>query len=162
MIFKDKYFFLSNFYPCDVTIEINGEKIKYKNAEAAYQAQKNYSVADKFVLLSGAEAKKLGSQIPITTECWNTEKLYAMAKVLHSKFTHYGLLFMLKLVKEEIIEDNYWGDTFWGICNNKKYKNEGKNILGKMLMNIRDNNNDYNCLIAYINKDLIKLCTKGN
>lgn len=162
MLFKDKYFFLSNFYPCDVTVEINGKSIKYKNAEAAYQAQKNYSVADKFVLLSGAEAKKLGSQIPVTTESWNTERLYAMAKALHSKFTHYGLLFMLKLVKEEIIEDNYWGDTFWGICKNKKYNNEGKNILGKMLMNIRDNNNDYNCLIAYINKDLIKLCIKDN
>ena len=162
MLFKDKYFFLSNFYPCDVTVEINGKSIKYKNAEAAYQAQKNYSVADKFVLLSGAEAKKLGTQIPITTESWNTEKLYAMAKVLHSKFTHYGLLFMLKLVKEEIIEDNYWGDTFWGICNNKKYNNEGKNILGKMLMNIRDNNNDYYVLLAYINKELINLCMKDN
>lgn len=162
MLFKDKYFFLSNFYPCEIVIEINGEKLSYKNAEAAYQAQKNYSVADKFMLLPGAQAKKLGKTIPLTTENWNQERLYAMAKVLHSKFTNYALLFMLKLIKEEIVEDNFWGDTFWGVCTNKKYDHVGKNVLGKMLMNIRDNNNDYNCLLAYINTDLIKLCTKEN
>lgn len=162
MLFKDKYFFLSNFYNTDVVLEINGQELKFKNAEAAFQAQKNYSLAEKFVLLSGAEAKKLGKTIPITTESWKTERLYAMAKALHSKFKHFGLLFMLKLIKEEIVEDNYWDDTFWGVCTNKKYNHEGKNILGKMLMNIRDNDNDYNCLIAYINKDLIKLCTKEN
>lgn len=155
MIFKDKYFFLSNFYPCDVTIEINNKKYLYKNAEAAFQAQKNISLCDKFLLLKGLEAKKLGKGIPITTENWNIERLYAMAKVLHSKFTNYGLLFYLKLVKEEIVEDNYWNDTFWGVC-----KGKGKNILGKMLMNIRDNDNDYNVLLAYINKELVNLCIK--
>ena len=162
MILKDDYFFLSNFYPCEVTVEISGEKLKFKNAEAAYQAQKNYKLADKFCLLSGSEAKKLGRQIPLTTESWNTERLYAMAKALNSKFQNYALLFMLKLVKEEIIEDNYWDDIFWGICTNKRHDHEGKNILGKMLMNIRDYDNDYNCLLAYINKELIKLCMTEN
>ena len=158
MLFKDKYFFLSNFYPCDIVVEIEGKKLHFKNAEAAYQAQKNVELAEHFILLSGSEAKKLGRNIPITTESWKTEKLYAMAKALHSKYQNYALLFYLKLVKDEIIEDNYWGDTFWGVCTNKTYDHKGKNILGKMLMNIRDNDNDYNCLLAYINTELVKLC----
>ena len=162
MLMKDEYFFLSNFYPSDVVVEIEGKKLLFKNAEAAYQAQKNYSVAEKFCLLSASEAKKLGRKVPLTTEPWNTERLYAMAKVLHSKFQNYGLLFMLKLVKGEIVEDNYWDDTFWGVCTNKRYDHVGKNMLGKMLMNIRDNDNDYACLLAYINKELIKLCMKEN
>lgn len=162
MLFKDDFFFLSNFYPCDVVLEIKGEKLLFKNAEAAYQAQKNLDYADKFTLLSGAEAKKLGNQIPITTESWNTERLYAMAKVLHNKFKNFGLLFLLKLIKEDIVEDNYWSDTFWGVCTNKKYDHVGKNMLGKMLMNIRDNNNDYNVLLAYINTELVKLCMKAD
>ena len=40
----------------------------------------------------------------------------------------------LKLIKEDIVEDNYWNDTFWGMC-----KGKGNNILGKILMNIIHN-----------------------
>ena len=32
----------------------------------------------------------------------------------------------------ELIEGNYWGDTFWGVCNGK-----GENHLGKILMRVR-------------------------
>jgi predicted NAD-dependent protein-ADP-ribosyltransferase YbiA (DUF1768 family) len=34
---------------------------------------------------------------------------------------------------EELCEFNTWGDTFYGVCNGV-----GKNILGKLLMEIRD------------------------
>ena len=157
MLFKDDFFFLSNFYPCEITLEVNGKTILYKNSEAAFQAQKNLSVADKFKLLSGLEAKKLGEAIPITTENWPYEQVYAMAKVLNNKFKNYGLLFKLKLIKEDIVNDNFWKDTFWGV-----YKGEGKNVLGKLLMNIRDHNNDYNYLLAYINKEIHSWCTKAD
>ena len=33
---------------------------------------------------------------------------------------------------QELIEGNYWHDTFWGICDNK-----GENNLGKILMRVR-------------------------
>jgi predicted NAD-dependent protein-ADP-ribosyltransferase YbiA (DUF1768 family) len=32
-----------------------------------------------------------------------------------------------------LIEENTWGDTFWGIC-----KGQGENHLGRLLMQIRD------------------------
>ena len=33
---------------------------------------------------------------------------------------------------EELVEGNYWGDTFWGVC-----RGEGENKLGKLLMQVR-------------------------
>ena len=32
-----------------------------------------------------------------------------------------------------LIEGNYWGDRYWGVCNG-----EGQNKLGKILMKIRE------------------------
>ena len=151
MLFKDKYFFLSNFYPVSVTIDINGNKVTFKNSEAAFQAQKNFELADKFSLMKGLEAKRYGEIVPITTENWDTYKLIAMAKALHAKFSNLVLFAQLKTIKEDIEQTNYWYDRFWGVC-----KGEGKNILGKMLMNIRDNDNNYEKLIEYINNELIK------
>ena len=34
---------------------------------------------------------------------------------------------------QELIEGNYWNDTFWGVCEGK-----GQNHLGKILMQIRE------------------------
>jgi predicted NAD-dependent protein-ADP-ribosyltransferase YbiA (DUF1768 family) len=33
---------------------------------------------------------------------------------------------------EELVEGNWWNDTFWGVCNGV-----GENNLGKLLMKIR-------------------------
>ena len=41
----------------------------------------------------------------------------------------------LQLIEGEIVEENTWGDTFWGVC-----KGVGENHLGKLLMEIRDAN----------------------
>ena len=46
MIMKNDYFFLSNFYPCTFIIDIEGRMLTYQNSEAAFQAQKNYELAD--------------------------------------------------------------------------------------------------------------------
>ena len=151
---KDKYFFLSNFYPCTVIIDIDNKIYTFKNVESAFQAQKNNELASKFCLLQALEAKKYGEVIPITTPDWNLYQLIAMAKCLHSKFKlNSNLLQDLKQINEPIINENYWKDDFWGV-----YKGRGKNILGKMLINIKDNDNNYEQLIEYINNDLIKDC----
>lgn len=151
MQFKDMYWFLSNFYTCNIELEIDGKICKFTSAEAAFQAQKNYSIADKFSLIKPLEAKKLGKEIEITTPNWNTYRLIAMGKALHAKFAqNKGLMGALKCVKDEIVEDNFWHDTFWGRC-----KGEGKNMLGKMLMFIRDHDNDWATLEFYIENTLI-------
>ena len=73
-----------------------------------------------------------------------------MGKALHQKFKSLQLMTKLIAVTEPIVEDNYWGDTFWG-----RYKNEGKNMLGRMLSNIRENNNDWGSLEYLIKSELI-------
>lgn len=151
MLFKDKYFFLSTFHPSPFSMIIDGKECKFLNVEAAYQAQKNPAIADKFSQIKGLEAKRMDNSLKITVDNWDSYKLYAMANALHAKFENKILFAQLKAIKEDIIHDNYWKDTYWGV-----YKNEGKNILGKMLMNIRDNNNDKEILYNYIQKDLIR------
>lgn len=147
MRFIDKYDFLSNFYTCPVSIYVNDKTLTFRNSEAAFQAQKNFELADKFCYLTGYEAKKYGKQIPLTTPDWNNYRLTAMAKALHAKFSSDKLLNKLKEVKEEIVEDNYWNDFYWGVC-----KGRGQNMLGKMLMIIRDTNNSLPALTKFISE----------
>lgn len=151
MIFKDNYFFLSNFYPCNIELELNGKVCKFINSEAAFQAQKNLAIADKFSRIKGLEAKRIGKELNITTPDWDHYRLYAMANALNGKFKNKLLLVQLKSVDEPIVEDNYWHDTFWGVC-----KGEGKNMLGKMLTFIKDNDNDLQKLYKYIEEVLMK------
>ena len=150
MIFRDKYFFLSNFYPCQLPLKIGDKVLVYQSVEAAYQAHKNIDLADKFVNLKPLEAKKYGKHIPLTTENWSIYRLYVMAKLLNLKFKDVELFIKLKEVKEEIVEDNYWYDEFWGVC-----KGKGLNMLGRLLMCIRDNNNDLNILYNLIETELV-------
>ena len=152
MYFKDNYEFLGNFYECPMTMEIDGKECKFLNVEAAYQAQKVPDIADRFSAIKGLQAKRMDDLLKIKVPDWEHYKLFAMANALHAKFSNKFLLNLLKAIKEDIIHDNYWRDTFWGV-----YKGEGKNILGKMLMNIRDNNNDLQKLYDYINNTLIKI-----
>lgn len=129
MIFKDKYFFLSNFYPCKV--RYNGNT--YLNSEAAFQAAKCPEAAYRFFFLNGAQAKKLGKQLPLR-EDWEEIKLQIMEEIIRCKFTQNPELREALLnVEGEIIEDNFHHDTFWGQCDGI-----GENHLGKILMKIRE------------------------
>ena len=56
-----------------------------------------------------------------------------MEFVLRQKFAHPDLLAMLLATGDmELVEDNDWDDTYWGVCNGL-----GQNHLGKLLMKIR-------------------------
>ena len=158
MLMKNKYFFLSTFYPCSIKLEIDGKICEFNNAEAAFQAQRNPEIADKWSQIKPLEAKRLGDEIITTVPDWEHYQLYAMAKVLNAKFKDKVLFSHLLLIDKEIVNDNYWGDDFWGVCTNKQtnYTPKGKNLLGKMLTNIKENNNDLNKLNDYIKNELIK------
>ena len=129
--FKGKYFFLSNFYDAPVTYE----GITYKNNEAAFQAQKriNKSEREKFSQLNPSEAKKAGRSGSLRSD-WEQIKESVMYNVCKAKFTQNEDL-KKKLIEtspNELIEGNTWGDTTWGQVNGV-----GKNLLGKILMKIR-------------------------
>ena len=132
--FNGDYEFLSNFYECPITYK----GITYRNAEAAYQAQKCPERAHEFSNLTGAEAKKLGREVPLRN-WWEQLKVYEMKNILEEKFQQNPEL-KQKLIDTKtmfIEEGNWWGDTFWGVCTNKKYNHEGENQLGKILMQKR-------------------------
>jgi len=130
--FSGEYRFLSNFYMCDVCYK----GIIYPSSEHAYQAAKTNSIDEKLeiaLLCSPNEAKKKARSFKLIPE-WDTEKMIIMFEICFLKF-HQNNDLRIKLIatgKNLLIEGNTWGDTFWGMCNNK-----GFNYLGKTLMCVR-------------------------
>ena len=56
MYFKNKYYFLSNMYPCDIEIVIDGKKYNFTCVESAFQAHKCPDRISEFIQLNGYEA----------------------------------------------------------------------------------------------------------
>ena len=131
--FEGYFRFLSNFYPCKIKM---GDGIIYPSSEHAYQAFKSKSLSERKVisrLSSPQEAKRAGKKLR-AREDWEFVKLSVMESIVRIKFTTDPFL-KTKLVNtgdRELIEGNWWGDTFWGVC-----KGIGQNNLGKILMKIR-------------------------
>lgn len=130
--FREKYFFLSNFYTSPV-IYLG---VKYLNNEAAFQAQKAITEEDKmqFAKLYPSEAKKAGRRIKLRSD-WELVKDEHMYEICLAKFTQNEILkAKLLATGDEILEEgNNWGDREWGVVNGV-----GKNKLGKILMRVRE------------------------
>lgn len=128
MQFRGKYAFLSNFYEAPITIEGR----RFRCVEAAFQAAKCPSRAKEFENLNGSEAKRLGRKVALRPD-WEEEKLEIMYLLLAAKFAqHPELAEKLKATSEPIVEDNTWGDTYWGCCRGR-----GQNHLGKLLEQLK-------------------------
>lgn len=130
--FRDEYFFLSNFYLCDILY--NG--LKYGSVEAAFQAQKVTNLKDQvpFTQMTPGQAKKYGRKVKLRKD-WEEVKLGIMEEIIREKFKYDPELtkMLLETGDKELIEGNNWNDTFWGVC-----KDKGENHLGKILMKIRE------------------------
>ena len=129
--FIGKHYFLSNFYQADVIY--NG--IRYSNNEAAFQAQKVESDADRyqFAKLSPSDAKRLGRRVTLRKD-WEAIKDNVMYEICLAKFKQNEDLKkqLLETGNEPLEEGNDWGDMIWGTVNGV-----GENRLGKILMRIR-------------------------
>ena len=133
MFFKDDLYFLSNMFPCNVTISIGGVARTFSCVESAFQACKNFNRATEFIGLDGYEARRLGRQVDLRKD-WFDVKIQIMWLIVKAKFDQNPeLIDKLIEVQGDIVEENTWGDTCWGICNGV-----GANILGKILMRLRD------------------------
>lgn len=130
--FFGEYRFLSNFW--DANIMILG--ISYKNVEAAYQASKttDMHLRKQFSNLDPKAAKKKGRLIPLRASWGDVLKVECMELCLRAKFNIPALRSrLISTAPLELIETNSWRDEFWGVCNGK-----GRNIMGKLLMGLRD------------------------
>lgn len=127
--FDGRYSFLSNFYDAPVTYK----GITYLNSEAAYQAQKDPKQAYAFKHLPANKAKRLSHKMDVV-ENWDDIKYGHMLEIVRQKFRQNPNLarHLLHTGHRELIEGNWWNDTYWGVCDGK-----GENNLGKILMQVR-------------------------
>jgi len=119
------YSFLSNFY------EHNGWTVEHY-----FQAAKTDSSEWRECILNAPSpglAKKFGRKAPIRST-WDREKVAVMKSLLQKKFAPGSELAqkLLDTGDAQLIEGNWWGDRFWGVCDGK-----GKNWLGRLLMEVR-------------------------
>lgn len=131
--FFGDYRFLSNFWPAEVRFD----GVPYPSVEHGYQAAKCLNRADRELIREAAKpgkAKKLGSRAEVRPD-WEKIRVDVMRDLVRQKFLkHRDLAEMLLATgTAELIEENSWGDTFWGIC-----EGEGENRLGPILMDVRD------------------------
>jgi len=137
--FRGKYHFLSNFSSSPIIFH----NWVVDTVEHAYQASKTINIIDR-IWITGLEtpgdAKKAGSKKGLKgrkiklREDWQQIYLDVMRGLLREKFKIPELRQKLIDTKNaHIVEGNTWGDTIWGVCNGT-----GQNLLGKLLMEVRD------------------------
>lgn len=130
--FSGKNRFLSNFYKC----KFYTEGITYSSVEHYFQAQKAID-PHWFDLIAFAsspgEAKKIGGRCPLRPN-WEQIKDDIMLQGLRKKFLIPNLQKKLLQTGDAVlVEGNSWGDRYWGV-----YLKKGKNKLGKLLMQVRE------------------------
>lgn len=129
--FTGPYAWLSNFY-----IEPDGTFVEFEYQRAKCAEFHDRNELDKLWAtgkVTPKMAKALGKGVKIR-EDWDDVKVNIMLFYVTKKFRdHEDLRILLQLTgKAHIEETNWWGDTFWGVCNGL-----GQNILGDILMQVR-------------------------
>lgn len=136
--FDMKHAFLSNFYWNDIEFE----GIVYPTNEHFFQAMKTLNVEERRVIANcrtPGQAKRMGRKVTLRPD-WEDVKVAVMKEGLYRKFSDEQLAdWLLETGNHELVEGNDWCDQTWGSCNCLKHKNvPGKNLLGKLLMEVRE------------------------
>lgn len=124
--FTGEYEFLSNF---------SSEGAVSPSVEHCYQREKTLDQEWRDRIMgadSAGKAKKLGRKAPLREE-WEQVKLWVMLELLLEKFADPEAQEQLLATGDAtLIEGNWWGDTFWGVCDGN-----GLNWLGRLLEVVR-------------------------
>jgi ribA/ribD-fused uncharacterized protein len=129
--FRGEFKFLSNFY----LRPIRFDGLVYPAVENAYQAQKTTYVELRYPFLGyrPAVAKKKGRDL-VLRKGWDKMRNGVMLALLRIKFSERDLAVKLMATyPDKLVEGNWWRDEYWGV-----YDGRGKNVLGKLLMKVRD------------------------
>jgi N-glycosidase YbiA len=130
--FFKQYRFLSNFVPAQV--EFEGKA--YPSVEHAYQAAKTLDLVAREAFsdqrLEARDAKRLGKKLTVRSN-WEKAKPFVMLDLVRQKFkTLEYKEWLIATSPHELVEENWWGDRYWGVCGGT-----GENRLGKILMQVR-------------------------
>lgn len=97
---------------------------------------KSFNLEDRKLIANAptpGKAKFFGRRLNLRPD-WKIVRIDIMHDALEEKFKDSNLSnLLLATGDEELIEGNYWNDTYWGVCNGV-----GENHLGKLLMEIRN------------------------
>lgn len=132
--FRDEFGFLSNMAECEV--KVGG--MVFNSVEQAYQYHKTSSPKERDRILKSKtpkDSKLISKRFNHIRSDWNDIKDELMYKFVKIKFTDNEEFRQALCMTEgiELVEGNWWGDTYWGVCDGI-----GKNKLGKILMRVRD------------------------
>lgn len=133
--FRGDYHFLSNFFKVPITYQ----GLTYPSVEHAFQAAKLQDVEMRELFtnpeLSASDAKRMGREFPMRVD-WNDIRFSVMEELLMIKFQSPKMRhWLLSTGDAELVEGNYWGDTYWGV---DMRSGSGFNHLGFLLMKVRD------------------------
>lgn len=138
--FDGPYAFLSNFYDSPFEILVGDKLYTAKTVEHGFQAAKviNYHNEEALEILAAptpGKAKRLGRKCHMRPD-WEQVKDRVMLSLLRKKFADPVLAEKLIATgDEELVEGNWWGDRYWGVCVTDGI---GQNKLGQLLMQVRN------------------------
>jgi ribA/ribD-fused uncharacterized protein len=137
--FRGRFRFLSNFWSTDIWFE----GVCYPSLEHAFQAAKTLDPEDREWIrraTSPKQAKRRGGRrgeggrrITLRSD-WEAVKVELMRELIGIKFARGSELAerLLATGEGELVEGNWWGDRFWGVCDGR-----GENWLGRLLVECR-------------------------
>lgn len=134
--------------------------IGFKTAEHAFQAYKHIHNKKIFDEIANAptptEAKKIGSNREnIPRNDWDEVKVKIMEEIVYAKFTqNQTCKEILMSTGDDILVEHTYNDTYWADSGGN---NRGKNMLGKVLMDIRKKIGSELNVIHYNKKNIGKL-----
>ena len=135
--FEGEYAFLSNFYFSPMIID----NVVYTTNEHYFQAMKSLNPKERQAIVlapTPGKAKRLGRKVSLRKD-WEDIKEEVMLTGLRHKFSNPELRKkLLATGNEELIEGTTWHDNYWGICDCEACSGQGKNRLGKLLMQVRE------------------------
>lgn len=155
--FRGKYRFLSNFWESEIHLPGSvsatedviqlwpgltwADGVVFRSVEHAFQGAKAETPEDLRRILAcrtPGEAKRVGRSL--RREGWMSLRSQVMRLLLQEKFEQNKDLAekLRKTGKEDLVEINSWHDTFWGQCQCPRCMGGGENVLGQMLMDIRE------------------------
>lgn len=133
--FKGETKWLSNF----ALVKIVLDGIEYPSTEHAYMSAKCSNPTWKKVCanptITCGQIKFLGGTVKLVDN-WNDIKLDVMTDCIQQKFVQEPYRTMLIETGDQFLQEgNNWGDLIWGVDIET---GEGQNLLGKLIMNVRE------------------------
>ncbi|MCD5390148.1 MAG: NADAR family protein [Candidatus Pacebacteria bacterium] len=133
--FQGEYRWLSNFWP----VQIKYKDRVFHNVENAYHSEKSDDSFYKDFCAFEADPRIVKErQLDMITlrSDWDDVKVEIMEKLTRIKYQNLELRQkLLDTGDQEIQEGNSWNDIYWGI---NLETGKGENILGKIIMKIRN------------------------